>query len=103
MGLRFVLLVNKLGQTRLAQYYETVKTAEEKRTLEAEIVRKCLGRNDQQCSLVEHRGYKVIYKRYASLFFLVAVDQNEVREPTNAAESSSPGVLRDACGCVVVF
>lgn len=32
-----------------------------------------------QCSFVEHRSYKVIYRRYASLFFLVGVDGGEVR------------------------
>ena len=31
-----------------------------------------------QCSFIEHRNYKVIYRRYASLFFLVGVDGDEV-------------------------
>jgi AP-4 complex subunit sigma-1 len=31
-----------------------------------------------QCSFVEHRNYKVVYRRYASLFFLVGVDNDEV-------------------------
>lgn len=34
-----------------------------------------------QCSFVEHRNYKVVYRRYASLFFLVGVDNDEVRIP----------------------
>lgn len=50
MGIRFILMVNKQGQTRLAQYYEYL-TLEERRALEAEIVRKCLARNEQQVSL----------------------------------------------------
>ncbi|XP_049934394.1 AP-4 complex subunit sigma isoform X2 [Nymphaea colorata] len=76
MGIQFVLLVNKQGQTRLAQYYEYL-TLEERRVLEGEIVRKCLTRTDQQCSFVEHRNYKIVYKRYASLFFMVGVDNDE--------------------------
>lgn len=32
-----------------------------------------------QCSFVEHRNYKIIYRRYASLFFLVGVEGEEVR------------------------
>lgn len=47
MGIRFVLMVNKQGQTRLAQYYEYL-TLEERRALEGEIVRKCLARTEQQ-------------------------------------------------------
>jgi len=34
-----------------------------------------------QCSFIEHRNYKVIYRRYASLFFLVGVDGEEVGMP----------------------
>lgn len=49
MGIRFILMVNKQGQTRLAQYYEYL-TLEERRALEAEIVRKCLARTEQQVS-----------------------------------------------------
>mmetsp|Transcript_25761 Transcript_25761/g.43179 ORF Transcript_25761/g.43179 Transcript_25761/m.43179 type:complete len:145 (+) Transcript_25761:433-867(+) len=76
MTIRFVLMVNKQGQTRLAQYYEPLPR-EERRTLEGEIVRKCLSRTESQCSFVEHRNIKVIYRRYASLFFLVGVDGEE--------------------------
>ncbi|CAN6541090.1 unnamed protein product [Malus baccata var. baccata] len=96
MGIRFILMVNKQGQTRLAQYYEYL-TLEERRALEPEIVRKCLARTEQQilceavihvydadvylymeqCSFVEHRNYKIVYRRYASLFFLVGVDNDE--------------------------
>ncbi|KAK4352896.1 hypothetical protein RND71_028414 [Anisodus tanguticus] len=79
MGIRFILMVNKQGQTRLAQYYEYL-TIEERRALEGEIVRKCLARNEQQCSFVEHRNYKIVYRRYASLFFLVGVDNEERRD-----------------------
>lgn len=120
-------MVNKQGQTRLAQYYEPLPHAE-RRALEGEIVRKCLSRSDAQvrplgnkakhrlchstpmlepstaafcfcahisrlltssatrvrslcaqCSFVEHRNFKIVYRRYASLFFLVGVDAEEVR------------------------
>lgn len=47
MGIRFVVMVNKQGQTRVAQYYEHL-SVDERRALEGEIVRKCLARTDQQ-------------------------------------------------------
>ncbi|EFC50807.1 predicted protein [Naegleria gruberi] len=74
--IEFVLLVNKQGQTRLAQYTR-FKTINERTALEGEIVRKCLSRNEDQCSFIEHMGYKLIYRRYASLFFIVGVDSHE--------------------------
>ena len=45
--IQFVLLVNKQGQTRLAQYtgYMTIK---ERAILEGELIRKCLSRNEKQ-------------------------------------------------------
>jgi AP-4 complex subunit sigma-1 len=112
MTIRFVLMVNKQGQTRLAQYYETHGSMGERCALEAEVIRKCLSRTDvqvcrlpscacsecdarrgsltgplpsmplpAQCSFYEYRGYKVVYRRYASLFFIVGVegeDENEL-------------------------
>lgn len=66
------------------------------RVLEAEIVRKCLARSERQCSFVEHRNLKasasvahrprpsahppcrqVVYRRYASLYVLAGVDEDE--------------------------
>merc|ERR1719334_387078 len=75
MPIKFVLMVNKQGQTRLAQYFEylSVKARE---ALEAEVVRKCLARAENQCSFIEYRQYKVVYRRYASLFFIVGVDNS---------------------------
>jgi len=72
-------MVNKQGQTRLSSYYEWL-TIEERGALEAEIIRRCLARTENQCSFMENRGYKVIYRRYASLFFIVGVDQDEENE-----------------------
>ena len=68
--------MNKQGQTRMSQYYVQMSVAE-KVTMEAELVRKCLGRNSGQCSVVEFRDHKAVYRRYASLFFIVGMDTFE--------------------------
>ena len=47
--LKFFLLVNKQGQTRVSQYYEYIDL-EERVSLEAEIIRKCLTRSENQVS-----------------------------------------------------
>ncbi|CEO95982.1 AP complex subunit sigma [Plasmodiophora brassicae] len=72
MAIRFILMVNKQGQTRLARYFQDM-TVEERVALEAEIIRKCLARNETQCSFLEYRDYKVVYRRYASLFFIIGL------------------------------
>lgn len=48
MTVKFVLLVNKQGQTRLAKYTDQSLSVEERRALEGEIVRKCLARSEKQ-------------------------------------------------------
>merc|ERR1712010_49023 len=55
-------------------------TIDERAATEAEIIRKCLARNEMQCSFAEYRNFKVIYRRYASLFFIVGVDSDEENE-----------------------
>ena len=74
--IKFVLMVNKQGQTRLAQYYEFL-SVKERIALEGELIRKCLARNEGQCSFLEYRGYLIIYLRYASLYFIVGVDNDD--------------------------
>lgn len=59
-----------MGQTRYSSYYEWI-SMDERTALESEIIRKCLSRSETQCSFLEYRGHKVIYRRYASLFFIV--------------------------------
>lgn len=77
--IKFLLMVNKQGQTRLAKYYNEM-TVKERTTLEGELVRKCLSRNETLCSFIEYRGYKVIYRRYASLYFIMGLDLEEENE-----------------------
>ena len=72
-------MVNKQGQTRLAQYYNYM-TISERATLEGELVRKCLSRTENQCSFLEHHQYKVIYRRYASLYFIIGLEDEDVNE-----------------------
>lgn len=63
--LKFLFLVNKQGQTRLSQYYEYIKL-EDRSSLEAEIVRKCLTRNEDQVN--------VLSTFIVNLFFLYNVN-----------------------------
>lgn len=71
--IKFFLLVNKVGQTRLAKYYEFLD-ANERVLLEGECVRKCLGVKDTSSNVVELRQYKLIFRRYASLYFIAGLD-----------------------------
>ncbi|EGG17751.1 adapter-related protein complex 4 sigma 1 subunit [Cavenderia fasciculata] len=74
--IKFFLLSNKQGQIRLSHYYDFIPF-DQRPAMEAEIVRKCISRNASQCSFVEYKDYKLVYRRYSSLYFIVGVDSSE--------------------------
>jgi AP-4 complex subunit sigma-1 len=75
MAIRFVLLVNKQGQTRLAQYYEYL-TLDERRALEGEIVRRCLSRSDSQVSLLLPSHFFICHD--CNFLFTVSYDRQQL-------------------------
>ncbi|XP_002741753.3 uncharacterized protein LOC100371440, partial [Saccoglossus kowalevskii] len=74
--LKFLLLANKQGHVRLTKYYEYSEISE-RTTLEADLIRKVLARSENQCSFLDYRDYKVVYRRYASLYFMIGIDHEE--------------------------
>ncbi|XP_038637376.1 AP-4 complex subunit sigma-1 isoform X3 [Scyliorhinus canicula] len=74
--IKFFLLVNKQGQIRLSRYYEPVEI--HKRTLlEIDIIKNCLPRTKDQCSFVEYKDIKLVYRQYAALFVVIGIDDAE--------------------------
>ena len=69
MTVKFVLLVNKQGQTRLAKYTDQSLTVEERRALEGEIVRKCLARSEKQVDAGQQRciGHTLLLENTARI------------------------------------
>ncbi|TRY94081.1 hypothetical protein DNTS_027313 [Danionella cerebrum] len=74
--IKFLLMVNKQGQTRLSKYYEEVELGK-RPVLEADVVRGCLARRKEECSFVEYKDYKLVYRQYAALFIVVGITENE--------------------------
>ena len=77
--IHFLLLVNKHGQTRLSQYTNWIPI-EERSQIEGEVVRKCLQRKSTECNIVSHLQYKLLFRRYAGLYVIIAVDKTEENE-----------------------
>ncbi|KAK2145166.1 hypothetical protein LSH36_697g00034 [Paralvinella palmiformis] len=71
--IKFLLLVNKQGQVRVVRYYEGKRN----RVQENEVIKKCFTRTDKQCSFFDYREYRLVYRKYATLFFIVGVDDEE--------------------------
>ena len=94
--IRFFLLQNRQGKTRLSKWYvppsssnassatangfvssdysTSNQTEAEKARIEAEVHRLVTSRDKKYTNFIEYNNYKLIYRRYAGLFFTIAVD-----------------------------
>jgi len=79
--IRFFLLQNRQGKTRLSKWYvpPPVSTSgatgeQEKVRIEAEVHRLVTARDKKYTNFIEYNNFKLIYRRYAGLFFTIAVD-----------------------------
>ena len=74
--IRFILLQNRQGKTRLAKYYVPLEE-DEKHQLETEVHRVVVNRDPKHTSFVEFKNHKLVYRRYAGLFFTLCVDSSD--------------------------
>ncbi|CEG00281.1 Adaptor protein complex, sigma subunit [Ostreococcus tauri] len=75
--IRFILLQNRQGKTRLAKYYVPLDD-DEKRRVESDVHRLVVNRDPKHTNICEFRGNsKIVYRRYAGLFFSLCVDLND--------------------------
>ncbi|XP_033115815.1 AP-4 complex subunit sigma-1-like [Anneissia japonica] len=56
--IKFCYILGKQGQTRLSRYYDNVP---------------CKSR----CSFFNYQDYKIVYRRYNSIFVILAIDEEE--------------------------
>lgn len=71
--IRFVLLQNRQGRTRLAKYYVPMEDAE-KHGIEYDVHKIVTMRDPKFTNFVEFKTYKLIYRKYAGLFFSICCD-----------------------------
>ena len=64
------------GKTRLSKWYVDA-SEEDKRKVEAEVHRIITSRDSKQTNFVEFRNYRIVYRRYAGLYFTMCVDVND--------------------------
>lgn len=77
MVLSFILVQNRQGKTRLAKWYAPYNDTE-KIKLKEEVHRVVAPRDQKYLSnFVEFRNHKLVYRRYAGLFFCVCVDAGD--------------------------
>eukprot|EP01080_Neovahlkampfia_damariscottae_P009767 gene9767-2094_t len=74
--IHFALMVSRQGKVRLAKWYKPYTMKERERHIK-EICHMVIGRPSKLCNFLDYKDQKVIYKRYASLYFIVCVDSTD--------------------------
>ncbi len=67
-------LINRQGKTRLAKWYSENPTSKQREEQIKEVGQLVLTRNLKACNFVDWHGKWVVYKRFASLYFIMVVD-----------------------------
>ena len=74
--IHFIILFSRQGKIRLQKWYN-VYSEKEKRKITKDISNTILARTTKMSNFLEWRNLKIVYKRYASLFFAFAISQED--------------------------
>ncbi|KAI9342476.1 AP complex, mu/sigma subunit [Zopfochytrium polystomum] len=74
MAIKFILLVSRI---RLTKWFASDWTNKEKAKTVKEVSQTVLSRRTKMCNVLEYKDYKVVYRRYASLFFIAGIDSDD--------------------------
>ncbi|CAF3543594.1 unnamed protein product [Rotaria socialis] len=74
--IKAVLVFNTRGQVRLIRFFDSCSTELQQKLLREsyQIISK---RDMNACNFVEHNDYKLVYRHYATLYFVFVIDSTE--------------------------
>ena len=71
-----MILQNKQGRTRLSKWYIALNE-EEKIKIQNEVYTTISLRDIRESNIIENKNYKIVYKKYASLYFMFGIDNDD--------------------------
>uniref|UniRef100_A0A914YHM9 AP complex subunit sigma n=1 Tax=Panagrolaimus superbus TaxID=310955 RepID=A0A914YHM9_9BILA len=74
--MHYMILFSRQGKLRLQKWYVAYPDKVKKK-ITRELVTMILSRKPKMCAFLEYKDMKVVYKRYASLYFCCAIDQSD--------------------------
>uniref|UniRef100_A0A093XYZ6 AP-1 complex subunit sigma-1 n=1 Tax=Talaromyces marneffei PM1 TaxID=1077442 RepID=A0A093XYZ6_TALMA len=69
MPIHYLILLSRQGKVRLAKWFTTL-SPKEKAKIVKDVSQLVLSRRTRMCNFLEYKDQKVVYRRYASLFFI---------------------------------
>ncbi|CAL1571537.1 unnamed protein product [Knipowitschia caucasica] len=74
--MRFLLLFSRQGKLRLQKWFTPVTEREKKKVIR-DMMLMVLTRPPKMCNFLQWRDLKIVYKRYASLFFCAGLEDQD--------------------------
>ncbi|KAI0773439.1 Adaptor protein complex sigma subunit [Irpex lacteus] len=74
--INYILLVSRQGKVRLAKWFQTMPQ-KQKAKIVKDVTQLVLARRTRMCNFLEYKDTKVVYRRYASLFFVCGVGSQD--------------------------
>lgn len=70
--IKYFVLASRQGKIRLTKWYYSY-TASEKEKILKDLAPLVLSRKAKMCNIMEYSDHKVVYRRYASLYFICGI------------------------------
>lgn len=78
MSIHFILILNRQGKTRLVKWFNNNYTSQDKLRVIQDIHRLISSRDSKhQSNFVEYQQIKLVYRRYAGLYFITLIDMHD--------------------------
>ncbi|KAI2625586.1 Maf1 regulator-domain-containing protein [Hypoxylon sp. NC1633] len=79
MAINYLILLSRQGKVRLAKWFTTL-SPRDKAKIVKDVSQLVLARRTRMCNFLEYKDTKIVYRRYASLFFIAGCssDDNEL-------------------------
>lgn len=75
MSIRFIVVLNRQGKSRLIKWFDCRYHNQDKQRIVSEVHRLISTRDlRHQSNFVEYQNIKLVYRRYAGLYFVAGVD-----------------------------
>eukprot|EP00669_Euglena_mutabilis_P001506 TRINITY_DN11931_c0_g1_i2.p1 TRINITY_DN11931_c0_g1~~TRINITY_DN11931_c0_g1_i2.p1 ORF type:complete len:125 (-),score=8.58 TRINITY_DN11931_c0_g1_i2:275-622(-) len=76
MAIQFVLLISRQGKVRLAKWYTPMNQKESQKAVR-DVSSMVIGRPSKLCNFLEWKEFKLVWKRYASLYFVLCIEKTD--------------------------
>ncbi|GMF05250.1 protein transporter activity protein [[Candida] boidinii] len=76
MAIKYLMLLSRQGKVRLSKWYMAISQKDKQRLIR-ELTAMIPLRKPKMCNVIEFRDTKLVYRRYASLFFIACIENDD--------------------------